>query len=156
MKANDATSEDYVVDSVTLTCEAESLQDVSIFWSRSSRPFNRHRLPFNMSSTVSSFHLDRSSPQFCENCEVFVSIPFPSDKALSPRHDSFEPPSPLHSHDDRLQYVLFWRFMELPFPFTPTAPSTLVSLSTTRSSSSQRLPWSLRFHWWWMHWMWSM
>ena len=138
-----------MVDSVTLTCESDSLQDISIFWSRSPRPFSRHRLSFNKSSTLSSFHLDRSSPQFCENCEVFVFVSFPLNKALPSRHDALESPSPLHSHDDRFQYVLFGRFMELPFPFIQTVPSSSVSLSTIRCSSFRLLRWSLR----WMSWM---
>lgn len=157
MKANEATGQDYVVDSITLTCEADSFQGVSIYWSRSSRPFSRHRLPFNMSSPVSSFYLDRSSSQFCENCEVFVRSLFPFDLAVPSRHHSLKPPSPLHSDDDCPQYVFFGCLMELPFLFIPTTPSNSVSHSMTRFSSFQRLRWNLQFRWmrWvrWIQWM---
>lgn len=65
--------DDLIVDSIYLQFESDSDQPLEVYWSKSSRPFNRHRLPFSHDGDWSVI-IDRSSSFFCESCDAYVGM----------------------------------------------------------------------------------
>lgn len=65
--------DDLIVDSVSVIVSSDSEQSIDVYWSKSPRPFNRNRLPFNQAEDASLI-IDRSSPFFCESCDVYVRL----------------------------------------------------------------------------------